>query len=562
MNKDKSEIFVLEDYESEFSYKKNKSNLNITFNRIAFIYFVFFMISIIYSIKVFYLGSLNSKIKIEKFLPIKKNYRADILDNNGNFIAKAVNTQIAGINPDSIIDEKKLLINLQILFPDEDFENVKERIKKKKYFRFKKNLTQKKIKELRFLGDKSIRFEEQITRFYPHKNLFSHIIGQIDDDNNGVSGIEKFFDYELKTRKEPLQLTLDTNIQFLIREELIKFQQIFQYIGSTAILMNVNNGEILSMVSLPDFNLNKRENIKDVNYINRATKGVYEFGSVFKTFTIAAGLNEEVIEPETEFIDLPKKIKCAGRSIGEYDNKIPSDLTAEQILIRSGNIGSVRIGQKIGIEKFKSFLKNIGVLNKIEFDIEEVGQPIAFIWGKCKLATSSFGHGITTTPLQLAKGYSIITNGGYDIKPTLIKNNLKKKENRNRILKDGVSKKINLILRKVVSTREGTAGFANVAGYEIGGKTGTADKVKYGEYTKDKINTFVSIFPTSKPKYVLLVLLDESKPSKEYVYYYRDGRQPYKGNWRNTAGWTSVEIAGKIIEKNGPILATKYIEVN
>ena len=562
MNKDKSEIFVLEDYESEFSYKKNKSNLNITFNRIAFIYFVFFMISIIYSIKVFYLSSLNSKIKIEKFLPIKKNYRADILDNNGDFIAKAVNTQIAGIDPNLIIDEKKLLINLQILFPDEDFENVKERIKKKKYFRFKKDLTQNKIKELRFLGDKSIRFEEQITRFYPHKNLFSHIIGQIDDDNNGVSGIEKFFDYELKTRKEPLQLTLDTNIQFLIREELIKFQQIFQYIGSTAILMNVNNGEILSMVSLPDFNLNKRENIKDVNYINRATKGVYEFGSVFKTFTIAAGLNEEVIEPETEFIDLPKKIKCAGRSIGEYDNKIPSDLTAEQILIRSGNIGSVRIGQKVGIEKFKSFLKNIGVLNKMEFDIEEVGQPIPFIWGKCKLATSSFGHGITTTPLQLAKGYSIITNGGYDIKPTLIKNNLEKKENKNKILKSEVSEKINLILRKVVSTEEGTAGFANVAGYEVGGKTGTAEKVKYGEYTKDKINTFVSIFPTSKPKYVLLILLDEPKPSKEYVYHYRDGRQPYKGNWRNTAGWTSVEIAGKIIEKIGPILATKYIEVN
>jgi len=562
MNKDNSEIFVLENYEREFSYEKNKSNLNITFNRIAFIYFVFFVISIIYSIKVFYLGTLNSKIKIENFSPVKKNYRADILDNNGNFIAKAVNTQTAGINPNSIIDEKKLLIKLQILFPDEDFENVKDRIKKKKYFRFKKELTQNQIEEFRLLGDKSIRFEEQITRFYPHKNLFSHIIGQIDDDNNGVSGIEKFFDYELKTRKEPLQLTVDTDIQFLIREELVKFRQTFQYIGSASILMNVNNGEILSMVSLPDFNLNKREDIKDLNYINRATKGLYEFGSVFKTFTIAAGLNEKVIEPDTEFLDLPKKIKCAGRFIGEYDKKIPKDLNAEQILIRSGNIGSVRIGQKIGIKKFKSFLENIGILNKIEFDIEEVGQPIAFTWGKCKLATSSFGHGITTTLLQLAKGYSIITNGGYDVKPTLIKNNLEKKENRNRILKAGVSEKINPILRKIVSTKEGTAGFANVAGYEVGGKTGTADKVKYGEYTKDKINTFVSIFPTSKPKYVLLILLDEPKPSKEYVYYYRDGRQPYKGNWRNTAGWTSVEIAGRIIEKIGPILATKYIEVN
>ena len=146
MNKNNNEIFILENYESEFSYKKNKSNLNITFNRIAFIYFVFFMISIIYSIKVFYLGSLNSKIKIEKFLPIKKNYRADILDNNGDFIAKAVNTQTAGINPNLIIDKKKLLIKLQILFPDENFKNVKERIKKKNIFVLKKNLLKIKLK--------------------------------------------------------------------------------------------------------------------------------------------------------------------------------------------------------------------------------------------------------------------------------------------------------------------------------------------------------------------------------------------------------------------------------
>ena len=146
---------------------------------------------------------------------------------------------------------------------------------------------------------------------------------------------------------------------------------------------------------------------------------------------------------------------------------------------------------------------------------------------------------------------------------TYFKNlNLKKKEKINRILKPWVSEKINLILRKVVSTKEGTAGFANVSGYEVGGKTGTAEKTKYGSYTKDRVNTFVSIFPTSKPKYVLLILLDEPKPSKEYIYHYRDGRLPYKGNWRNTAGWTSVEITGKIIEKIGPILATKYAEAD
>jgi len=556
------ENITLESYENEFSFKENRSNLNISFNRIAFIFFIFFAVSFIYSIKVFYLGSLNSKISSKKIHLHKTNFRADILDNNGSFIAKTVNTLTVGINPNLIIDKKKLLINLKLIFPDKDFSKIKKKIYKKKYFRIQRELSQDQIKKLRRLGDKSIKFEEQITRIYPQKNLFSHIIGQIDDENNGISGIEKFFDYELKKGKEPLILTVDTDIQFLIREELIKTQKIFQNIGSASILMDVNNGNILSMVSLPDFDLNKRENIQDVNYINRVTKGVYELGSVFKTFTFAAGLNEGEIKTETPFIGLKKRITCAGKSIGEYDDKIPSDLTAEQILIRSGNIGSVRIGQKVGIEKLKLFLENIGVLNKIEFDIEEVGQPIPFKWGKCKLATVSFGHGITTTPLQLAKGYSIITNGGYDIMPTLIKRDIKKKVQRKRFLKEGISEKINAVLRKIVSTREGTAEFANVSGYEVGGKTGTAQKSINGVYSKKKVNTFVGIFPTSKPKYVLIVLLDEPKPNKEYVYYYRDGRPPYKGNWRNTAGWTSVEIAGKIIEKIGPILATKYVEPN
>ena len=562
MSSDNFERIVLENYENEFSYKKNKSNLNITFNRIAFIYFVFFMVSVIYSIKVFYLGSLNSKKKIEKFLPIKKNYRADILDNNGNFIAKAVNTQTIGINPNSIIDEKKLLIKLKILFPGEDYNKVKKKIKKKKYFRFKKRLTHNQIEEIRLLGDKSIRFEEQITRLYPHENLFSHIIGQIDDDNNGISGIEKFFDYELKKENDPLKLTVDSEIQFLIREELKKAEDIFNNIGSSSILMDVNTGNIIAMVSLPDFDLNKREEIKDVNYINRATKGVYELGSVFKIFTFAAGLNEGKIEPETQFKNLKKKIYCAGKPIGEYDDKIPTNLTAEQILVRSGNIGSVRIAQEIGIEKFENFLNKIGILEKLEFDIYEVGEPQAGRWGKCKLATAAYGHGVSTTLLQLAKAYAIIVNGGYEVKPTLIKKDYNKKTERIRILNEQVSNKVNPILRKVVSSEEGTASFANVSGYMVGGKTGTADQPKDGDYSSKKINTFVAVFPMKEPKYTLIVLLEDPKPNKDYIYHYRDGRSPYKGNWRNTAGWTSVEIAGKIIEKIGPILATKYIEIN
>ncbi len=562
-NKDKIERIVLEDYENEFFYEKSKSNLNITFNRIAFIFFVFLTICIIYSFKVFYLGSLNSKIKIKNPLPIKMNYRADIVDVNGNFVAKTINTIDILINPNLAIDKKRLLINLKLIYPDKDFSKIKKKIYGNKTFYFTKKISEEKYEKVLLMGDKSIIAEEKLSRIYPQENLFSHIIGQIDDDNNGISGIEKFYDYELRSRKEPLKLTVDTDIQFLIREELLKFQEIFRSVGSAAILMNVNNGNIISMVSLPDFNLNKREEIKDIKFINRVSKGVYELGSVFKTFTFAAGINENEIEPNTLFEDLPKNLTCAGRPIREYDNEIPSDLTAEEILIRSGNIGSVRIAQKIGIEKFKSFLEKIGILNKIEFDIEEVGQPLSFKWGKCKLATSSFGHGITTTPLQLAKGYSIISNGGYDIRPTLIKKDNSQKIIKNKILNDGVSDLINPILRKVVSTKEGTAGFANIKGYQVGGKTGTAQKTQVGGYSKNKVNTFAAIFPTSKPKYVLIVLLDEPKPNKEYIYHYKDGSGwKYKGTAYNTAGWTSVEVAGKIIEKIGPILATKYIKIN
>ena len=277
---------------------------------------------------------------------------------------------------------------------------------------------------------------------------------------------------------------------------------------------------------------------------------------------MAAAFDEKIIEPQTKFTDLPKSLTCAGFPIREYDQKIPSDLTAEQILIRSGNIGSVKIGQKIGEDKFKLFLSKLGILEKIDFDIEEVGRPIKFNWGKCPLATASYGHGITTTLLQLAKAYSIITNGGYEVKPSLIKSN--KIKNNRKILSDDVSNNILPILRKVVTTNEGTASLANVEGYEVGGKTGTAQKSSLGSYSKDKkINTFVSVFPTSKPKFVLALMLDEPNINKDYIYEYRDGSNfKLKGTPRNTAGWNSVEVSGHIVEKIGPILATKYSEIN
>ena len=561
MNNKESRI-LLENQQNDFLFKKSKSNLNILFNRIAFIYFVFFIMFLIYSIHLIHLGSRKSNLEnTNKATALINNlYRADILDRNGKYLAKTVSSIDIGISTKKVIDKKKLILNLKYIFPDKDYSKIKLKLENKNFFYFEKKISDENYEKIMKLGDKSIQPEDKLIRVYPEKNLFSHIIGQIDNDNKGISGLEKSLDNKLKKTQNPIRLTVDKDIQFLIREELVKFNKIFSAKGSAAILMDVSNGEIFSLVSLPDFNPNKRQKITDVNFINRATKGVYEFGSVFKTLTLAAAFDEKIIKPDTEFTNLPKSLSCAGFPIREYDKKIPSNLTAEQILIRSGNIGSVKIGQKVGEDKYKFFLSKIGVLKQINFDIEEVGKPLEFNWGKCPLATASFGHGITTTLLQLAKAYSIIVNGGYNVNPKLINNN--EDNQQKRILNKEVTKKILPILRKIVSTKEGTASLANVSGYEIGGKTGTAQKIIDGIYSRRKINSFISVFPSSKPKFVLALMMDEPKINKDYIYHYRDGSNiKYKGTPFNTAGWTTVEVAGQIVEKIGPILATKYSEI-
>ncbi len=558
MNKQKIRLTINE-YKSEFNFEKNKTKIIFLFNRAAFIFFIFVLISLIFSIKIFYYGSI-SNYKKNNLLFTKKDFRADIIDRSGTILAKTVLTKNVGINPNKVNDKKKFLLKLKLIFPEKNFSKIEQKLNDSKFFYLEKKISIENLDKIKLLGEKAFEYETKISRIYPFPNLFSHVIGQIDEDNIGISGLEKSFDKQLISKKVPLKLTLDTSIQFLIREELLKANSVFQTEGSAAVLMDVNNGEIISLVSTPDYDLNKRVKIDDDKFINRVSKGVYEFGSVFKTFTLAAGLNYKDIKINTNFNELPKTIYCAGRPIREYDENIPKNLTAEEILIRSGNIGSVRIAQKIGEDKYSSFLKKIGVLNRIEFELEETGTPLPIRWGKCKLATSSFGHGITTTILQLAKGYSIITNGGYDVKPTLIKkintNIIKKK-----ILREKISSDINSTLRKIVSTKIGTANLANVKGLELGGKTGTAQKSEDGVYSNEKINTFVGVFPTSEPKFVLAVMLDRPQINKDYIYEYRDGTGfKLKGTPRNTAGWTTVEVTGKILEKIGPILATKYME--
>ena len=568
--KSKKKGFYFKDYtESDITFdNKNNKLTKISSNRIVFLSIIFFSLTLIFSSKIIYL-SLSSEVKFyssnSKKEFIKK--RRDIVDRNGSILATNVALYNVGIRPKLLKknEKKNLLIKLGILFPELNLNKIKNKLYKDDFFWVGKRLTPEEKDQFWLMGNKAFVFEQKTSRIYPQKNLFSHILGQTDDSNNGISGMERFLNKNLNNKnqiKTPISLTLDSNLQYLIRKELSDAQIDFNNIGSAAVLMKVENGEILSLVSLPDYDLNQRISIEDDSYSNKITLGVYELGSVFKTFTIAAGLENKIISSNTVFKNLENSLTCANHTISEHD-ELPNRLSVEQILVRSSNIGSVRIAQKIGVENYKKFLNSLGLFEKINFDLGEVGIPLSFKWGKCKLATASFGRGITTTPLQLAKAYAILGNGGYEIQPHILNDEKRFIKKGPQIISNKTSEKINLMLRKVVTLDEGTANFANIKGYEVAGKTGSS--VKYSN--KAKLNTFVSLFPASKPEYVLLVMLDEPKSAPNFIYDMPPTKKfpkgyKYKGETRNTSGWNTVVVAGKIIEKIGPILAINSLQAS
>ena len=542
--------FYFEDY---FEINKKNKILKKTSNfqdRIYLLFFFFFSLILIFSIKITHI-SLNKKniFYYEKQSSKFSVIRRDIVDRNGVIISRNINTFHAAIDPKLVKDKKKLLINLRINFPELQIDEINKKLNEKKYFRIKKRIDHNEKEKLWGLGEKGIKFEPFQARMYTHGNLFSHIIGQVDYDNYGISGLEKYFDKELKNKKllnQPLKLTLDSNIQYIVNKELDEAIKTFDATGGGALLMDVNNGDIISLVSLPNFNINKRVTIKDEKFINKITKGVYELGSIFKTFTVALALDHKLVDTDTIIKDIPNKIKCSIHQITDMKEH-PNNLSVEEILIRSSNVGSVFLAKKVGEDNYKEFIKKTRLTNNPTIELEEVGTPHQLKWDKCKLETISFGHGITTTPLQATALYGAISNGGKLITPSLIKD--RKIEKPKKIIESETSDKLIKILRKVVTSKNGTAYLANKNGYYVGGKTGTAES--YGKKNR-RINTFISIFPSHKPNYTLFVMLENPKINKNLIYSYRGikTKAPY-----NTSGWNSVYVAGKIIEKIGPILA-------
>jgi cell division protein FtsI (penicillin-binding protein 3) len=407
------------------------------------------------------------------------------------------------------------------------------------------------------LGEPAIELSRRQVRIYPQRNLFSHVLGQTDEDNKGISGIENHFNNQILNAKfsdSSFQITLDTVIQSQVRDALEKAISDYSAKGAASLLMNVNSGEIISLVSLPDFDINRRTLVNDEKFLNKITLGVYELGSVFKALTIANALELKLVDENTLFKNLEKQVYNCGISqpINEHDKNLKRDLTTTEILVKSSNIGTVKIIEKIGIENYKNFLTKLGIFEKASVELPEKGKSLPVKWNDCTLATASYGHGVSTTPIQLASAYATLVNGGYKIYPTLVKQNQNTKKER--IITEETSKKIVKMLRKVVDKddpMQGTAKRADVNGYSVVGKTGTAVKVSKTSkgYSKDVMTVFVSAYPEEKPEYLLLVMIDEPKAI------------PSKGFYKSDSGWNAVPTAGTIIKRVGPILASKNYNI-
>ena len=543
--------FYFEDFLETNQNKKKFTNAGISQDRVYILFFFFFCLIAVFSIKITVVSF--KKFEVHKYSNNLSQFvalRRDIVDRNDILLSRNIKSFHAAINPKLVKNKENFLLKLRLNFPSLPIKKVREDLVKGKYFYLKRGLNQKDKEKLWSMGEKGIIFEPFQSRIYTHANLYSHVLGQIDYDNYGISGVEKYFDRQLKKNElmqKPLKLTLDTNIQFIINDELNKALKTFKASGGAALLMNARNGEVLSLVSLPDFNINLRKKIVDKNYINKITKGVYELGSIFKTFTVALALENKLVSSDTVIENIPQSIKCSIHEIADI-KKHPKDLSVADILIRSSNVGSTKLAKKIGQEKYRKFFEETNLLNMSSFELEEIGSPFKLRWNnKCTLETISYGHGISVTPLQVAATYAALTNGGNLIKPTILKKNEYKIDKK--IVSSETSKQINLILRDVVSGKNGTASLADIHGYSVGGKTGTSENY---QDKKNNMNTFISAFPMKEPKYIFLVMLENPQPAPDLVYDYRGVKTKVN---RNEAGWNSVYVAGKIIEKIGPILA-------
>lgn len=546
-------------FDENIHQKKNNKDLD---KRINVIISIFLLISSLTLFKLLTIGFEKKKFYFADNYLLEDVKRRAIVDQNYNFLAYNIKTHDLLIRTKKVKNFKNLNLKLRINFSDIDLKKIKN-FKKKPFHIIKKNLTPSEYNKALRLGEPSIELVRNEVRVYPNKNLFSHIIGNVDVDQNGISGIEMFLDKEILDKKKidkPIVLSVDQNIQFIIRETLKQSINLFDANGASSILLDAQTGKVISMISLPDYDPNNRRELTNKsNLFNKNTKGLYELGSIFKTFVIANALEKNIATRDKIYKNLPREVVCGKFPIKEYrysaDKK---NLTVNDILVESSNIGTIRIIQETGLSSYRSFLDNLEIFNHSNIELPEVSSSTKKKWGKCNTLTAGYGHGINTTPIQLTRAFASIINGGNLLDVSLLK--YKSVKFKSKIISENNSKIMRRILRTNVDknyVRGGSGRKADIKGYNVMGKTGTAQKPHKTDkgYSNEILNIFTSAFEVNNKFYVLTVILDEPKGSKKLW-----------GHNRREAGWNAGYINGQIIKKIGPILNTlnfnEYAKLN
>lgn len=478
-------------------------------------------------------------------VPLKKPLRGTILDRNGELIATSLKMASVFANATLVDDPKKLAKELSSILSNQRESDLEKKLASgKKFIWIARNITPKQEYAINALGNPALGFQAEDKRIYPSQNLTAHLIGYTDVDGSGISGIEKAYNRELAEGDTPVTLTIDLRIQHLLHRELSAAMEKFTAKAAIGAVMDVNTGEIIAMVSLPDFSPYHPGDAPADARFNRATLGVFEMGSTFKLFSTAAALDSGKVNFSSHY-DTSAPIKYGRFRISDYHPEKRA-LSVPEIFILSSNIGTAKMAMDAGVPAVRDFYERMGFFEQVPMAFPEKGKPLyPKTWGEISTITASFGHGISVTPVHLMRAASALVNGGTMVKPRLLYDDETKKLESmppvgERVVKPETSEKIKKLLELTVV--DGTGSKAKVDGYHVGGKTGTAEKVSsHGGYAKDSLfSSFLGFFPIQQPKYAVLAILDEPKGNKESYGY-------------ATGGWTGAPVVAKVVEQMGPL---------
>ena len=476
----------------------------------------------------------------------KRTGRADIVDRNGVLMATSLNTASLYANPRLVLDPEQAALQLATALPDINVKDIEKKLRSNRGFVWlKRHLTPRQQYAVNRLGIPALNFQREERRMYPMGSLAAHALGFTDIDNRGLAGIERYFDKELRTRQENLSLSIDVRVQHVMEHELGLAMKKFSAIGAAGLVMDVNTGEVVAMSSLPSFDPNQPGDIDQDLRFNRTTLGVYEMGSTFKIFTTAMALDAGTVSLGGGY-DATDPIRVARFTIRDFHAK-KRWLSVPEIFMYSSNIGTVKMALDVGIPGHRNFLSSIGMMKPVAIELSETGAPLApDRWREINSMTISFGHGLAVSPLHLVAGVSAMVNGGIYRTPTLIRREPTELPAGTRVITADTSAKMRRLMRLVVEN--GTGRNAAAPGYLVGGKTGTAEKVSgHGYKKKALISSFVAAFPMHKPRYVVLVMLDEAKGIKETFGY-------------ATGGWVAAPAVGAIVQRIAPVLGLRPIK--